>query len=126
MLITMTPAPMIQERTVVGVSTGSWRDELVLIADLATVNKKISAYVLRALDADADREEATAPADEHALGIRLVDLGGELQARATQRSTNARSRSPVEHPARDAAVRNRPRETQAPPGSNHASAIYMP
>lgn len=105
-------------------SAESWRDEFTLIGDLATVNNQIKAYVLRALNADAGRDEPTAPAHEHALGSRLVDLGTELQARATQRSANARDRIPGEHPARHAAVRNRPRETPKP-WANHATAIYM-
>jgi hypothetical protein len=96
---------------------------LTLIGNLATVNRQISAYVTRALDADADRTEPTAPANEYTLGTRLIDLGTELQARAIQRSTNMRACSPGEHPARHAAKPNRPRETK--PWVNHATAIYM-
>lgn len=113
-----------RKETVSSVSAESWRDELTLIGHLATVNRQISAYVARALDADADRTEPTAPANEYALGTRLIDLGTELQARATQRSTNVRDCSPGEHPARHAAKPNRPCETKKP-WVNHATAIYM-
>lgn len=103
----------------------SWRDELTLISDLATMQKQISAYVLRALDADAERDEPTAPSDEHALGTRLADLGSKLQARANRRAGNARDRMERQHSARDT-TRDRPRETSTPPWVNHTAAIYMP
>jgi hypothetical protein len=96
---------------------------LTLIGNLATANHQISAYVARALDADADRTEPTAPTHEYALGTRLIDLGTELQARATQRSADMRACSPSEHSAQHVAKPNRPRETK--PWVNHATAIYM-
>jgi hypothetical protein len=108
----------------VGSVNAEWREELTLIGNLATVNRRISAYVARALDVDADRTEPTAPANEYALGTRLIDLGTDLQTRATQRSTNVRDCSPGEHPVRHAAKPNRPCETKKP-WVNHATAIYM-
>jgi hypothetical protein len=110
--------------TVGSVSGEPWRDELTLIGDMATVNRQISIYVVRALDADAGRDEPTAPAHEHALGAHLVGLGTELQTRAARRSTDVRDRIPREHPERHVATRNRPRETRTP-WSNPSTAIYM-
>lgn len=66
----------------------SWHDELALSAGLATVNRKISGYLLRGLDADAGRIPPTSATDEYALGARLVELGQALQARAFHRATH--------------------------------------
>jgi hypothetical protein len=109
---------------IVNTESEPWHDELTLLSDLATAQRQISAYVLRALDADAKRDEPTAPSDEHALGTRLVDLGSKLQARANRRAGNAREHVEKKHPTRDTA-RDRPRET-ATPWINHTTAIYLP
>ncbi|HEX2130141.1 MAG TPA: hypothetical protein VHH15_01180, partial [Actinophytocola sp.] len=63
-----------------------WHDELVLVAELSSVNNQIARYVLRLLDADAGRREQVGAADECALGGRLVDLGYALQNRAVHRA----------------------------------------
>jgi hypothetical protein len=61
------------------------RDHRILTANLVTLNKRITAYVLQALDADAHRTPPTPPADEHSLGDHLVEVGRALQARAALR-----------------------------------------
>lgn len=111
--------------TVCAASSGAWKTELVLISDLATLTKQITAYVVRALDADAQREEPTSPAEEQRLGSRLVDLGTELQARAGHSSASARCTPSPEHPARSLTARQRPHDTP-PPWANPQSAIYEP
>ncbi|MPZ85416.1 MAG: hypothetical protein GEV28_35535 [Actinophytocola sp.] len=63
-----------------------WHDELVLVAELASVNNQIARFVLRLLDADAGRKEQVAATDECHLGGRLVDLGYALQDRAVHRT----------------------------------------
>jgi hypothetical protein len=68
------------------VTAPDWHDELVLVAELSSVNNQIARYVLRLLDADAGRREQVAVADECALGGRLVDLGYALQNRAVHRA----------------------------------------
>lgn len=106
-------------------SEESWHDEAILIADLVALNRQISAYALRALDADAGRKEPTAPADEHALGTRLVSLGTALQTRATCRSAYVRSVMPAEHATRDTETRNGPEGT-CTTSINQPTAIYIP
>jgi hypothetical protein len=68
------------------VTAPDWHDELVLVAELSSVNNQIARYVLRLLDADAGRQEQVPTADENALGGRLVDLGYALQNRAVRRA----------------------------------------
>lgn len=63
-----------------------WHDELVLVAELASVNNQIARFVLRLLDADAGRREEMPVGDECHLGGRLVDLGYALQDRAVRRA----------------------------------------
>jgi hypothetical protein len=67
------------------VNAPDWHDELVLVAELASVNNQIARFVLRLLDADAGRREQVAACDEYSLGCRLVDLGHALQNRADHR-----------------------------------------
>lgn len=102
----------------------SWRDDLTLIGNLSAVNRQISAYVLHALDADACRDEPTAPSHEHSLGARLVDLGNELQARASRHAISTQRCTTTEHPARNK-TQDRPREPRAR-WANHTTAIYTP
>jgi hypothetical protein len=64
----------------------NWHDELVLMAELSSVNNQIARFVLRLLDADAGRAEAVSVSDEGILGVRLVDLGYALQHRAVYRA----------------------------------------
>lgn len=64
-----------------------WHDELVLMAELTSVNNQIARYVLRLLDADAGRREPVSVADEGGLGVRLADLGRALQDHAARRAT---------------------------------------
>ncbi|MFL6119699.1 hypothetical protein [Actinophytocola sp.] len=63
-----------------------WHDELVLVAELSSVNNQIARFVLRMLDTDAHRKEQMAVADECRLGGRLVNLGYALQDRAVHRA----------------------------------------
>lgn len=63
-----------------------WHDELVLVAELSSVNNQIARFVLRMLDTDARRREGIAVADECRLGGRLVNLGYALQDRAVHRA----------------------------------------
>lgn len=63
-----------------------WHDELVLVAELSSVNNQIARFVLRMLDTDAQRREGIAVADECRLGGRLVNLGYALQDRAVHRA----------------------------------------
>jgi hypothetical protein len=67
------------------VTAPDWHDELVLVAELASVNNQIARFVLRLLDADAGRRDQVAAGDEYSLGGRLVDLGHALQNRAAYR-----------------------------------------
>lgn len=69
------------------VTAPDWHDELVLMAELSSVNNQIARFVLRLLDADAGRKEQVSVADEGSLGVRLVDLGYALQDRAVHRAT---------------------------------------
>lgn len=69
------------------VTAPNWHDELVLMAELASVNNQIARFVLRLLDVDAGRAEQVSVADEGNLGVRLVDLGYALQDRAVYRAT---------------------------------------
>jgi hypothetical protein len=68
------------------VTAPNWHDELVLMAELSSVNNQIARFVLRLLDADAGRAEQVSVSDEGILGVRLVDLGYALQHRAVYRA----------------------------------------
>jgi hypothetical protein len=68
------------------VAADDWHDELVLVAELSSVNNQIARFVLRILDTDAHRREQIAVADECRLGGRLVNLGYALQDRAVHRA----------------------------------------
>lgn len=68
------------------VAADEWHDELVLAAELSSVNNQIARFVLRMLDTDARRREGIAVADECRLGGRLVNLGYALQDRAVHRA----------------------------------------
>jgi hypothetical protein len=70
----------------VGTTAPDWHDELVLMAEMSSVNNQIARFVLRLLDADAGRAEPVSVADEDTLGVRLVDLGYALQDRALHRA----------------------------------------
>ncbi len=63
-----------------------WHDELVLVAELSSVNNQIARFVLNLLDTDAKRRDQIAVADECRLGGRLVNLGYALQDRAVHRA----------------------------------------
>ncbi|RZS45093.1 hypothetical protein EV193_101979 [Herbihabitans rhizosphaerae] len=67
---------------------GDWHDELVLLSELSGVNKQLSNYVLRILDADAGRAPELPVEQEQALGKRLAELGANLQTRARHRMTD--------------------------------------
>jgi hypothetical protein len=62
-----------------------WRDDKVLIAELSRLNTCVARYIFRYLDADAGQVEPISVADEHALGLRLAEVGEALQRRAAQR-----------------------------------------
>ena len=68
------------------VAAEDWHDELVLVAEMSSVNNQIARFVLRILDTDAHRREQIAVADECRLGGRLVNLGYALQDRAVHRA----------------------------------------
>jgi hypothetical protein len=68
------------------VAAEDWHDELVLVAEMSSVNNQIARFVLRMLDSDARRNEQIAVADECRLGGRLVNLGYALQDRAVHRA----------------------------------------
>lgn len=68
------------------VAAEDWHEELVLVAELSSVNNQIARFVLRMLDTDAQRREQIAVADECRLGGRLVNLGYALQDRAVHRA----------------------------------------
>lgn len=68
------------------VAAEDWHDELVLAAEMSSVNNQIARFVLRMLDTDALRREQIAVADECRLGGRLVNLGYALQDRAVHRA----------------------------------------
>jgi hypothetical protein len=72
------------------VAADEWHDELVLVAELSSVNNQIARFVLRMLDTDAQRREQIAVADECRLGGRLVNLGYALQDRAVHRAAGRR------------------------------------
>jgi hypothetical protein len=80
------------------VTAPDWHDELVLMAELSSVNNQIARFVLRLLDADAGRREQVSIADEGTLGVRLVDLGYALQDRAVYRATGHKSTVTIEVP----------------------------
>lgn len=67
-------------------SDPAWHDNAVLIAELATLNTRISRYIASTLDADAQRGEPVSPADEAALGRTLVQLGEQLRDRSPEES----------------------------------------
>jgi hypothetical protein len=68
------------------VAAKDWHDELVLVAELSSVNNQIARFVLNLLDTDAQRRDQIAVADECRLGGRLVNLGYALQDRAVHRA----------------------------------------
>ena len=72
------------------VAAEDWHDELVLAAELSSINNQIARFVLRMLDTDARRKEQIAVADECRLGGRLVNLGYALQDRAVHRAAGRR------------------------------------
>ena len=81
-----TEIEMTINRGVTPVAADEWHDELVLVAELSSVNNQIARFVLRMLDTDARRREQIAVADECRLGGRLVNLGYALQDRAVHRA----------------------------------------
>ena len=80
------PATLDSLHRVDTVTAPNWHDELVLMAELSSVNNQIARFVLRLLDADAGRAEQVSVSDEGILGVRLVDLGYALQHRAVYRA----------------------------------------
>ena len=68
------------------VTVADWHDELVLMAELSSVNNQIARFVLRLLDVDAGRAEPVSATDEGRLGVRLVGIGRALQDRAVRRA----------------------------------------
>lgn len=78
-----------------------WHDELVLVAELSSVNNQIARFVLRMLDTDARRREQMEVADECRLGGRLVNLGYALQDRAVHRAAGrpVMAQTSRKHPA---------------------------
>jgi hypothetical protein len=64
-------------------------DDTRLVPDLTTLNGQISRYVLRHLDAEANRVTPTSPNDEWTLGLHLVRFGLALLERAERRAAPA-------------------------------------
>jgi hypothetical protein len=66
-------------------------DELVLLAELSSVNQDVARYIGRVLDVDGGRTEFTAPLRdvEQELGARLVAIGQALDAQAQSRLVGA-------------------------------------
>jgi hypothetical protein len=91
------PATQVRGVNVVTVAL-DWHDELVLMAELSSVNNQIARFVLGLLDADAGRREPVSPTDEDKLGTRLVDLGCALQDRALHRAELECNKMAVEVP----------------------------
>lgn len=69
----------------------TYHDDKQLVADLSSLNGRISRYVLRYLDAEAKRTVPTSPDDELALATRIIQVGEALEARAKSRITSAKS-----------------------------------
>lgn len=63
----------------------AYHDDKGLIADLTALNGQISRYVLRHLDAEAERTVPISPDDERVLGLQLVRLGTAVLERAERR-----------------------------------------
>lgn len=66
-----------------------WRHELRLIGHMSRINQQITSYIMRSLDADAGRTEATPPIDEAMLGAQLIVVGKLLADRAENRQPGA-------------------------------------
>jgi len=92
------PATYDPARGVTQVAVPNWHDELVLMAEMSSVNNQIARFVLRLLDADAGRAEQVSVADEDNLGVRLVGLGHALQNRAVRRAKAPNNKMAIEAP----------------------------
>lgn len=57
----------------------------VLMGEVAEVNTMLGRYVLRFLDADAQRAAPVSPADERALADQVTAVAAGLRARALRR-----------------------------------------
>ncbi|MGH3876670.1 MAG: hypothetical protein ACRDSK_06485 [Actinophytocola sp.] len=66
-------------------------DELVLLAELSSVNQDMARYIGRVLDVDRGLTEFTTPLSEveRELGARLVAVGQALDAQARSRLIGA-------------------------------------
>jgi hypothetical protein len=66
-------------------------DELVIAAELSSVNQDVARYIGRVLDVDRGRTEFTTPLSdvERELGARLVAVGRALDAQARSRLVGA-------------------------------------
>jgi hypothetical protein len=62
----------------------------LLMHDVTVVNAMLGKYVLRCLDADANRAAPIPTTDEHALADRLTAVANGIRARATRRSQTER------------------------------------
>ncbi len=63
-----------------------FHDDKQLMADLSALNGLLSRYVLRQLDADAERIRPTSIADERALAEIMAALANKVQERANRRA----------------------------------------
>lgn len=77
----------------------AWREDSQLMAALAQLNDQLGRHVLRYFDADAWQAELISPDEEHQLGMRLVELGNALQARAARRRALIVDSSSPQRPA---------------------------
>jgi hypothetical protein len=65
-------------------------DDQQLMADLSALNGQISRYVVRYLDADAQRTTPASPDDERVLAETMAALARQVQARADRRTPSSR------------------------------------
>lgn len=63
----------------------------VLIAELATVNTQLARYVLRYIDAEANRATPIPTEDEYRLADRLTAAAEAVRARAQRRDQQERT-----------------------------------
>jgi hypothetical protein len=64
----------------------AFHNDKQLIADLAALNEQLSRYVLRMLDADADRVQPVNVAEERRFAASLRAMADRLQTRADLRA----------------------------------------
>lgn len=90
-------------------SDSGWRDDKALIAELSTLNTKVTRYILRQLDADARRTAPPSVTEERALGRCLAVIATKLAARADRREVlDTRAQLPALEPSPETDTTNDP------------------